>query len=257
MKEKYTSTEIREIQKALTSIGRLVEGSYKEGVLDYNTRIVISELESQYEGKDILDILKSINNTSAKIKKTDDGKILRPHSAIRSTSSNRARPKGFYKRSNFKYDYISCYIQNIRTGSVIDFSLESPESISESTGANFTSTSTKGRSHPWMSYDSSKGKEVSFTLALNEDYCSEGLVTTINKIKALSYPALNSDKIVSPLCRIKLGNTVALELGVITSVQVTWKKPYRDGLYLNAEVSISAEEVVDKSIPQSTAERGY
>lgn len=250
-------SKTEDIQDFLEKLGLLSPGLYKRGSLDSETR---SAIESAKTILDEDDIDKLINNFDLSgIQPKNPTERVRPSSNTR-ISNTRSTPltatRSSQSRSSFTYDNINCYIINQRTNSTIQFNLESPDSISESTGANFNSTSTKGRSHPWMSYDSSKGRSGSFTLALNDDYCAEGLKSTVSKLKALSYPIAEGDRIVAPLCTIKIGTTLSLPYAVITSIDVSWKKPYRNGLYLNAEVTVSYEEVVSKSVSQTEAEAG-
>ena len=103
----------------------------------------------------------------------------------------------------------------------------------------------RGRSSPFKGYSSSGPREVSFSISLCQDYCKEGLLKTVNRLSALTYPH-NESYVKPPKCKIVIGKFINIT-GVITAVGVEWRKPYKEGIYSFADVSISASEVVDKS----------
>lgn len=255
--------DIIKTQEILKAAGLLLEGSYKSGELDTSTNKAIDKLLSVTGTKDVdsaIEKYASVQTSEAPTKDTSDVKVTvtteDPPKSPSSSAPSPNAPKRANTRASYKFDMILCHIVNLRTNSIIDFSLESPATISEDVSANFTSIQTKGRSHPWLSYDSSNGRSIQITLELYDDYCKDGLMETINKLKALTYPVVEGDRIKSPECRIFLGNTARMNNAVISSVSVTWQKPYRDGLYLGASVNLSVLEVVDKSLDQKAIEAG-
>ena len=144
---------------------------------------------------------------------------------------------------------IECYIINRLTGTKIIFGI-SPEEITESVSAQFDEADVRGRSSPFKQYSQSGPKSVSFTISLYADYCPMGIAQTVSAIKALVYPQY-SDVIEAPHSYFKLGKFIAID-GIVSSVSVTWKKPFRDGYYLFADVSIDMDEV--RSVAQSAKE---
>lgn len=137
---------------------------------------------------------------------------------------------------------IECYIINLITDSRIEFEL-TPEEVSDSVSAQYDETVPRGRSNPILGYNSSGPRTVSYTIPLHDDYCKEGILATVNKLQALAYPIYHTGSIQAPTALIRLGKMVNTT-GVCTEVGVTWKKPYRDGVYLNADVSLTFTETL-------------
>lgn len=156
------------------------------------------------------------------------------------TVTSSSNPKG---NASFTTDYITCYIYNLNTGTQVNFGVSTPDEISDSNSANFEDQAVKGRSSPFKAYDSSGPRTISFTVELVADYCSEGIVKTVNKLRALVYPHKQT-VIVEPRCKVCIGNFLQVT-GVPTNIDVTWKKPYKDGIYTLADVSITVSEVED------------
>ena len=67
-------------------------------------------------------------------------------------------------------EYIPCYIVNLNTDSKVVFSIELPETISDSYSANYSDQVTRGRSSPFKSYESSGPRSISFSVMLSYDY---------------------------------------------------------------------------------------
>ena len=155
----------------------------------------------------------------------------------------------------FSVDPIECYIMNLNTGTVIDFSLESPESVSDSASAQFDAISPRGRSSPIQGYSGSGPRSISFDLNLSIDYCKNGLRKTVAAMRALCYPSRQTI-IIPPKVMLKIGCFIKV-VGIPTSVNVTWKKPYKEGVYSFADVSFSMEEVEDVGSTASEVEANY
>lgn len=136
-------------------------------------------------------------------------------------------------------DKIECYIINLNTSKKIFFYI-TPESISESKTAMFEEQSPRGRSSPYQDYTGSGPREVNATFILWADYCPEGIMETVKAIRALVYPHKESYTI-APKALLRLGNFINVT-GAVTSVNIDWQKPYKDGVYSHAEVAISITE---------------
>ena len=139
-------------------------------------------------------------------------------------------------------DYIPCYIINSILNTTIEFECE-PEEFSDSSSAQFDAQDVRGRSSPYQGYNSSGPREISFSLTLHDDLCKMGLLGTVNALKSLTYPGYDG-VLKSPQCFIRIGDMVSCN-AIVTSVSVSWQKPFRDGVYVTASVDISATEVVD------------
>lgn len=144
---------------------------------------------------------------------------------------------------------IECYVINRLTGTKIVFGI-SPDEVTESNSAQFDDADIRGRSSPFKQYSQTGPRSVSFTIQLYADYCPMGIVQTVNAVKALVYPRY-TDVIEAPHAYFKIGKFMALD-GVVNSVSVSWRKPFRDGYYLFADVSIDMDEV--RSVAQSVEE---
>lgn len=143
--------------------------------------------------------------------------------------------------ATFTVDYITCYIYNMNTGTMINFGVSTPDEITDSNTANFEDQAVQGRSSPFKAYANSGPRGLSFTIQLVADYCKEGIVQTVNKIRALLYPHKQT-VIVEPRCRFVIGYFLRVQ-AVPVAIDVVWKKPYKDGLYSIAEVSFTLNEV--------------
>lgn len=123
-----------------------------------------------------------------------------------------------------------------------------PQEVSYDYSANFHEQSVLGRMSPLYVYTGGSDKILSFTVTLHEDvgnikekYGSlNGLVVLI---KGLSYPS----KYNGPL------NNVHFQLGSISgeglvNTSVVWKKPFRDGKYIVADINFNITVV--KQFPE-------
>ena len=146
-------------------------------------------------------------------------------------------------------DTIPCYIINLVTNSKIEFEC-TPESVSDNNSAQFDSQEIRGRSSPYQGYSGSGPRSLSYNIVLHEDLCKEGLINTINKLKALTYPEYGG-VLLTPKCLIRLGNMIHCQ-ATVSDVSITYQKPHRDNIYVYAEVDLSFSEVVDK--PYSASE---
>lgn len=148
---------------------------------------------------------------------------------------------------------IEFFITNLNTGTKIRFGI-SPESVSDSFSAQFDDEFVRGRSSPFKGYSGSGPRDISFSLKLYADYCPEGIVQTVRMLRALAY-AEKDGVIRPPRCYFSLGTFMQIT-GVPTSVNVIWEKPYKEGIYSFATVSLSIQEVEEKSRIASEVETG-
>lgn len=150
-------------------------------------------------------------------------------------------------------DTINCYIKNFVTGSTIEFELI-PEEITDNYSATFDQQDIRGRSNPIQGYNSSGPRTISYTIQLHDDYCKTGILDTVNKLRALTYPEYGG-VIIPPKCYVRFGNMIGTK-AITTSVGVTWKKPYRDGIFINADVTLEFTEVLENPKSASQIEGG-
>lgn len=143
-------------------------------------------------------------------------------------------------------DYIPCYVINTVTGGTIEFDCE-PDEINDTISAQFDPQEIRGRSSPYQGYNSSGPRTVSLELVLHDDLCKEGVLNTVNRLRSLVYPGY-SGVLIAPSCLVRIGDMIHMK-AIVNDVGVVWQKPYRNGVYLVANVSLTFSEVVD--IPHS------
>lgn len=145
------------------------------------------------------------------------------------------------------------YVINLVTGTHINIDLV-PEELSEDFAANFEDISPRGRSNSIQGYDTSGPHTVSFSIKVHEDYCKDGFMTTMNRLRALTYPGYEG-RVEPPKCYIRIGRMIAMT-ATPRSVGVSWAGVIRDGHFTSADVSFSFTEA--ESIPNSVddVERG-
>lgn len=149
---------------------------------------------------------------------------------------------------------ITAVIVNLITGSVIEL-VHIPEEVEEANSSSFSEVNIQGRSSPILGYEGSGPRTVSFTIQLHDDYCPEGIVKTVQKLKALTYPYYAPSLIRPPKCYVRLGNFLKI-IGVCNDVSVNWKKPYRDGVFIYADVSLSFKGAVEFPFSADEVEGG-
>jgi len=160
---------------------------------------------------------------------------------------------------NITKEHIQMIVVNIITGTVIEIYL-TPESISENYQALFTGISIMGRSSPLQGYGGGGPKNVSFSVVVHDDLCPEGILTAVNKFKALPYPEYDA-AVIPPNCYVRIGDFIKL-FGFCESVGVSWSPPYRkqkrDGkmVYMQANVDLSFTNCVQAPFSASSVEAG-
>lgn len=118
-----------------------------------------------------------------------------------------------------------------------------PEDISDSVSVSIDEESVLGRSVPYVGYNNTSNRSISFSVTLHEDYCPSGVEATVNALKALEYPLYYSFT-VPPKCYVNLANGIKCT-AVCTSVDVVFKGPMRNNSYLMAEVSLKFDGAAD------------
>ena len=245
--------KVKELQEWLISIGYLdvIEENY--GI---NTKIAIRELQKDlsYEVTGIYtdDLLHLYNLREIYTRDIRDtkNKVNSYKSDLVSTSSRTVQKRN---PKSIIVDSIPCYIINLNTSTKIEFNL-TPEEISESNSTSIDEQVPKGRSSPIIGYTSTGPNELSFTISLCDDYLDESIDVVVRKLKALIFPLYNT-MIYTPKALVRIGSFINFT-GVPTSVDVTWKKPYRNGLYIYADVSLAFTEVTDKALDSKDIEGG-
>ena len=139
-------------------------------------------------------------------------------------------------------DYIPCYVINLLTGGKIEFDCE-PDEITDTNSNQFDPQDIRGRSSPYQGYNNSGPRSISFNVILHDDLCKEGVLNTVNHLRSLTYPNYGG-VLIPPKCLVRIGDMIHCK-AVINDVSVVWQKPYRNGVYLVADVTINATEVVD------------
>lgn len=145
-------------------------------------------------------------------------------------------------------EYIPCYVINLVTGQTIEFDCE-PEEINDMNSAQFDSQEIRGRSSPYQGYNTSGPRTISLELMLHDDLCKEGLLNTVNHLKSLTYPGYEG-VLVPPSCLVRIGDMIHAK-AITNDVGVVWQKPYRNGIYLLATVSLNFTETPDTPFSSS------
>lgn len=180
------------------------------------------------------------STTKSSIKKTT---TTTKTTTAKDTSSTKTSSSGTNKKVyRITKDYIPCYIINTLTGNTIEFDVE-PDEITESNSSQFDPQDIRGRSSPYQGYNSSGPRTVNFELVLHHDLCKDGILTTVNHLRSLTYPGYGG-VLRAPECVVRLGDMIHMK-AIVNDVGITWQKPYRDNVYLAATVSLSFTEVTD------------
>lgn len=134
---------------------------------------------------------------------------------------------------------------------VIRFNGIVPEEFTESHSTNFEQLQIQSRSSALASYGGSNSRTVGISFDIHEDYLGEymginDISEFIAQIKALTYPLYQNGVVIPPRCYLKVGSIFKMR-GYPESVDVTWKKPIRDGRMIAASISISMVEYVSLS----------
>ena len=160
---------------------------------------------------------------------------------------------GTYNKNKKKTDgveMVSFYIVNLITGNQMVIRIF-PDEVTDSVSSQWEEVVPRGRSNPIQGYSSSGPRTVSYTLQLHDDYLPDGILATVNQLRALTYPVYNGGSISPPKCLIRVAGNIKFT-AICKEVSVTWMKPLRNGYYINAEVSLTFDEV--PSVAKSAVE---
>jgi hypothetical protein len=117
-----------------------------------------------------------------------------------------------------------------------------PDTLSYSYSPNYSGQNTLGRMSPIQIYSGGSARVYSFSLLVHEDMIETstnfGNITDfVDAIKTLSYPFVNSlGETVKPSVEFYIGKISGK--GIVTT-DISWKKPFRNGRYIVAEISFS------------------
>ena len=79
---------------------------------------------------------------------------------------------------------IPAYVHNLVTGTNITFKFY-PEEVEDTHSSSFSQKEILGRSTPLLAYSGGGPREVSFSVILHDDFCDDGIINTVNKLKGL------------------------------------------------------------------------
>ena len=119
-----------------------------------------------------------------------------------------------------------------------------PDSLSYKYSPNFSGQGTLGRMSPIQIYSGGSPRTYSFTLTLHED-CLEStnyntLTGIVDALKSLSYPIVSKSGIMKkPSVFYTIGSISGMG---IVQTNISWKKPFRDGRYIMADISFNITE---------------
>lgn len=232
-----TKEAVIQLQKAL-GVGETGEWSGRNVDLLLNTEIGKQIIEDPFVIiNDNSDVEVTITDTTPSVSIEGAKSLNHSHSA-----------------ASFTFDNIPCFVQNMNTGTNVSFSICSPEDINESHGISFEDTMVKFRSSPFKAYNNSGPHSLSFTVNLVDDYCDGGILSVVNNLRAMAYPYYNNI-ILEPKIHLVIGDFINV-IAVPTAIDITWKKPYRDNIYIFADVSFSLEQVENTGHFTSQVEDG-
>ena len=133
-----------------------------------------------------------------------------------------------------------------------------PEELGYSYKPNYTAQPTLGRMSPIQMYSGGSDIKYSFTLTIHEDMLLggdmratdqfENIIEFVDALKALSYPYLDDVGLMrAPNVEFQIGD---ISGNGFVKVNVAWKKPFRNGRYIMADISfdITATKVYPKVI---------
>jgi hypothetical protein len=117
-----------------------------------------------------------------------------------------------------------------------------PDTLSYSYSPNYSGQNTLGRMSPIQIYSGGSARVYSFSLLVHEDMIGtstnfDNITDFVDAIKTLSYPFVNSlGETVKPSVEFYIGKISGK--GIVTT-DISWRKPFRNGRYIVAEISFS------------------
>lgn len=176
----------------------------------------------------------------------------------------------FFKNSNkLSFEFLTNYIYLYHTNEFILLPIY-PESISDSSQANFQSSTPLGRSAPIYSFTSSGPRSFQVSLPLhrnlvdninrnksnillNESEDKDYIDHLISRLQSMAYPRYRTagKMIDPPMIAIRLGNEIFCK-GVVTSgVTTVYKTPIlNNGKYALVDIQFTVEEITPYSAEQ-------
>lgn len=145
------------------------------------------------------------------------------------------------------------YIGSLTDTKTIEIYNIIPEELGYSYSPNFTEQEVLGRMSPIQLYTGGSDKVYTFTLSVHEDMVMnlegqdyKNIIDFVDDLKAMSYPYLDSTNNMR-------AQKIYFQIGEISGrgyvqVGVAWKKPFRNGRYVMADISftITVEELLQK-----------
>lgn len=128
-----------------------------------------------------------------------------------------------------------------------------PDTLSYSYSPQFSAQATLGRMSPIQIYSGGSDKIYSFTLILHEDMLESNsnfsnLTDLVDAIKSLSYPTINTQGIiVKPQVEFFIGKISGKG---IVKTSINWKKPFRNGKYIQVEITFNIIAETINNIPE-------
>lgn len=141
-------------------------------------------------------------------------------------------------------------IVNLNTGKEIHLDGLFPEDLSEEQSVSFEDITIRGRSSGFSAYSGGGSRTTTIIFTLHEDYLGgymgiDDIREVVSLLKATIFPVYeNSGAIIPPRVYLRIGDTINFKRAYVTSCNVTWKKPIRNGRYIVADVNMGVTEIL-------------
>lgn len=146
------------------------------------------------------------------------------------------------------------YITNLISGTTMEMDMK-PNGFSEGNSSNYNAEEIRGRSTPIYGYSSSGPRSASFELHVYDDYCYYGLSSTVKFLKALAFPSYNGGVVTPPKAYIRYGSMISMRC-IVETVEVAWSGPTRNGIHVEATISLSVKEITQDPYSVGDIEKG-
>jgi len=123
-----------------------------------------------------------------------------------------------------------------------------PDEFNRSNAAQYDEADVRLRSNPFRGYSSGGPSVTSLTIPLHDDllrHRGETIMSVIDFFEALAHPHYYTEgnRVASPRVLIRIGDFFKMR-GNPDNVDVTFRKPYRNGIYLQADISVTMSEAL-------------
>lgn len=233
--------------KGKTTVGQYLSEQHKKGkILEKGLSVRIPQKNSG--GLQTKEIPANLNKVS-----TSKFKLEKGYNVKKSSSSNKSSRESWSKFKNT--------VTILLDGSIAAGPLYLPifvQEFSDNNGANFSAQSILGRSVDYQVYQSSS-RDVSFTLQLHEELCSDYnyIHDLVSTIESACYPGYSSGIVRCPEIQFVIGKQFKIR-GILTSCSASWKAPIIDGKLVNCDLSIGVKETTGPySQGQISSKGGY